>query len=279
MSHLLDLGSRKFWRLAGRVGGPRRAPAVAGRAGEPLAQGHRRTGGGRGGAARRRPSDRTTRRRPAPSMSALDGPGFDARPAAAGDPRLLRAHRGVADGGVDRLVAAVLARGGAGPRLSAGASSSSPCRCARSTWPAAWTAGSRRSLTTTDPGRRRLVCARCAGAGRTCSAAATRRVTLPGAARPSVHVAFPLESGNVQVFLRPSVSRRRRSRPGVAARPVRAGRHVRRGARRRPDYAARVPLHETSGVYVDSYGVLRTDHELRLWNASVSPALQAGATP
>lgn len=29
----------------------------------------------------------------------------------------------------------------------------------------------------------------------------TRR--LPGAAQPSVHVAFPLESGNVQVFLRP----------------------------------------------------------------------------
>jgi hypothetical protein len=28
--------------------------------------------------------------------------------------------------------------------------------------------------------------------------------TLPGADRPSVHVAFPLEAGNVQVFLRPS---------------------------------------------------------------------------
>ena len=29
---------------------------------------------------------------------------------------------------------------------------------------------------------------------------------LPGADRPSVHVAFPLESGNVQVFLRPTVT-------------------------------------------------------------------------
>ena len=30
--------------------------------------------------------------------------------------------------------------------------------------------------------------------------------TLPGVDSPSVHVAFPLESGNVQVFLRPSVT-------------------------------------------------------------------------
>ena len=33
------------------------------------------------------------------------------------------------------------------------------------------------------------------------------------------------------------------------------------------DFAARVPLHETFRVYVDEHGVLRTDHELRLWNA------------
>jgi hypothetical protein len=30
-----------------------------------------------------------------------------------------------------------------------------------------------------------------------------------------------------------------------------------------------VPLHETFHVYVDRRGVLRTDHELRFWNASV----------
>jgi hypothetical protein len=33
------------------------------------------------------------------------------------------------------------------------------------------------------------------------------------------------------------------------------------------DYAAREPLHETFRVYVDAHGVLRTDHELRLWSA------------
>ncbi|MCY4727840.1 hypothetical protein NYO98_16245 [Nocardioides sp. STR2] len=33
-------------------------------------------------------------------------------------------------------------------------------------------------------------------------------------------------------------------------------------------HAARVPLHETFHVHVDADGVLRTDHELRLWRAS-----------
>jgi hypothetical protein len=28
-----------------------------------------------------------------------------------------------------------------------------------------------------------------------------------------------------------------------------------------------VPLHETFHMYADPHGVLRTDHELRLWNA------------
>jgi hypothetical protein len=31
------------------------------------------------------------------------------------------------------------------------------------------------------------------------------------------------------------------------------------------DFAARVPLHETFRLYTDPYGVLRTDHELRMW--------------
>lgn len=43
------------------------------------------------------------------------------------------------------------------------------------------------------------------GSGRTVFSGAYSVRTLPGADRPSVHVAFPLESGNVQVFLRPSV--------------------------------------------------------------------------
>ena len=92
--------------------------------------------------------------------------------------------------------------------------------------------------------------------------------TLPGADRPSVHVAFPLESGNVQVFLRPSVvdggglvlESSRGQFGGDGAYVV-----VRDGAA----HAARVPLHEVFHVYVDAHGVLRADHELRLWRAPV----------
>jgi hypothetical protein len=92
---------------------------------------------------------------------------------------------------------------------------------------------------------------------------------LPGADRPSVHVAFPLESGNVQVFLRPEVvdggRLLLRSHSGAFGRD---GTYVVVNDQRR-DFAARVPLHETFHVYVDGRGVLRTDHELRIWNASV----------
>jgi hypothetical protein len=89
---------------------------------------------------------------------------------------------------------------------------------------------------------------------------------LPAADRPSIHVAFPLESGNVQVFLRPSIT----GDGGlVLASPP--GRFGEDGAyvvvRDRRDFAARVPLHETFHVYVDRDGVLRADHELRLWNS------------
>lgn len=89
---------------------------------------------------------------------------------------------------------------------------------------------------------------------------------LPGADRASVHVAFPLESGNVQVFLRPSVTA-----DGGLVLESPPGRFGQDGAyvvvRDRRDHAARVPLHETFRVYVDGDGVLRTDHELRLWAA------------
>jgi hypothetical protein len=92
--------------------------------------------------------------------------------------------------------------------------------------------------------------------------------TLPGADRPSVHVAFPLESGNVQVFLRPSVAD-----DGGLVLESPPGRFGQDGAyvvvRDGRDYAARAPLHETFRVYVDGHGVLRADHELRLWNAWV----------
>lgn len=93
--------------------------------------------------------------------------------------------------------------------------------------------------------------------------------SLPGADRPSVHVAFPLESGNVQVFLRPRVldggalelssPRGRFGQDGAYVTTLDRGRA----------FAARVPLHETFRVFVDDEGVLRTDHELCLWSATV----------
>jgi hypothetical protein len=103
------------------------------------------------------------------------------------------------------------------------------------------------------------------GSGRPVFSGSYSARTLPGASRPSVHVAFPLESGNVQVFLRPSVTD-----DGGLVLESPAGRFGQDGAyvvvRDRLDYAARAPLHETFRVYVDPHGVLRTDHELRLWN-------------
>jgi hypothetical protein len=92
---------------------------------------------------------------------------------------------------------------------------------------------------------------------------------LPGADRPSVHVAFPLERGNVQVFLRPDVDPDgslwlRSPREGFGGN----GMYVvveERGA----TYAAAVPIHEEFHVFVDDEGVLRTDHDLRLWSAEV----------
>lgn len=87
--------------------------------------------------------------------------------------------------------------------------------------------------------------------------------TLPAADRPSVHVAFPLEAGNVQVFLRPTIEER-----GALRLASRSGRFGQDGAyvvvRGAHTHAARVPLHETFDVYVDRAGVLRTDHQLRL---------------
>ncbi len=96
----------------------------------------------------------------------------------------------------------------------------------------------------------------------------TRR--LPGADRAGVHVAFPLEAGNVQVFLRPSVL------PGggleLRSAEGRFGEDgayvvVADGGR---TWAARVPIHETFRLAVDDEGVLRTDHELRLRSTRVA---------
>lgn len=94
----------------------------------------------------------------------------------------------------------------------------------------------------------------------------TRR--LPDERQPSVHVAFPLERGNVQVFLQPSVDvggHLRLSSP--------SGQFGSNGAYVVVDeggtYAARIPIHEEFRVYVDREGTLRTDHYLSLWGAHV----------
>lgn len=90
---------------------------------------------------------------------------------------------------------------------------------------------------------------------------------LPGSSQPSVHVAFPLESGNVQVFLRPSVLP-----DGGLELCSPSGRFGEDGAYVVVDtggtHAARVPIHETFRVYADDEGILRTDHVLRLWSAT-----------
>ncbi len=93
--------------------------------------------------------------------------------------------------------------------------------------------------------------------------------TLPGADRASVHVSFPLEAGNVQVFLRPRVLP-----DGALGLVSTAGAFGQDGAYvvvddRGRTHAARVPIHETFRVYVDPEGVLRTDHALYLWSARV----------
>ncbi len=92
---------------------------------------------------------------------------------------------------------------------------------------------------------------------------------LPGTRQPSVHVAFPLQAGNLQVFLEPSAESDgslRLSSPGGdfgdngAYVTVTGGRRV---------HAVRVPIRESFHLYVDSEHVLRTDHVLRLWSAPV----------
>ncbi|RKT82365.1 hypothetical protein SAMN05421805_11667 [Saccharopolyspora antimicrobica] len=92
---------------------------------------------------------------------------------------------------------------------------------------------------------------------------------LPGTRNPSVHVAFPLESGNIQVFLEPVALP-----DGALELRSPAGAFGRNGAYavvedKGRTFAARIPIHETFRVYVDDEGTLRTDHALRLWSARV----------
>ncbi|MCQ4120929.1 hypothetical protein [Rhodococcus tibetensis] len=92
-----------------------------------------------------------------------------------------------------------------------------------------------------------------------------RATTLPGHAQPSVHGTFPLEQGNVQVFLRPH-----NSAAGSLLLISPIGPFGDNGAYvtvmdKGRDHAARVPIHEEFHVYVDDENTLRTDHVLRLW--------------
>jgi hypothetical protein len=87
---------------------------------------------------------------------------------------------------------------------------------------------------------------------------------LPGAGRPVIHVTFPLESGNVQVFLRPQV----RDDGALVLTSTRGpfgghGAYVLVHGRGDDAWAAKVPIHEEFIVFVDEQGDLRTDHELR----------------
>jgi hypothetical protein len=94
---------------------------------------------------------------------------------------------------------------------------------------------------------------------------AYRATTMPGHTGPCVHVAFPLEQGNVQVFLAPTAREDGAlvldSGSGVFGAP---GAYVVAADEARRPYAARVPLHERFVVFVDDEGVVRTDHHLRL---------------
>jgi hypothetical protein len=264
--HLLDLGTRKFWRLTGRPvdldGSERwldapmsRSPRVTD---EWLSEEATRHGGSVG------PDEPDAGL--LPSMAVLDGPGFDAsrlRP----EIRDFYEHTAAwhlevwtgwspvfwpAGEVVSRLFGRRVEQLALPMRpldVARGMDSRvTPIRDAHGDQVvAAWSRGLR-------------------GSGRTVFSGAYSARTLPGADRPSVHVAFPLESGNVQVFLRPSVTA-----DGGLVLESPSGRFGQDGTyvvvRDGGDHAARAPLHETFHVYVDEHGVLRTDHELRLWNA------------
>lgn len=96
-------------------------------------------------------------------------------------------------------------------------------------------------------------------------------VQLPGAARPSIRVVFPLPNGSLTVLLRPEAGE-----DGSLHLWSTAGAFGEDGAYLvvRPDagehaWVRRVPLHEHFHVFVDPDGILRCDHELRLGRAEV----------
>jgi len=264
---LVDLGTRKFWRLAGRavdLDGPERWLDA------PMSGSSRVDATWLAAEAARHGGTTGTDEAGAgllPTMSALDGPGFDA---AALRPEVRDFYEHTSDWHMEvwtgwspwswpggEVVSRVWGRRVEQLSLpmrpldvAQGMDSQVvPIRDGTGTQvAAAWTRTLRQS-------------------GRPVFSGAYSARTLPAAAGPSVHVAFPLESGNVQVFLRPSVvgdGGLLLASPRGAFGEDGAYVVVRDGG----THAARVPLHETFHMYVDDHGVLRTDHELRLWGAS-----------
>lgn len=267
MPHVLDVGSRKFWQLTGRrvdlagrewwLDAPvSRSPRVSTEWLEAEAARH----GGVLGADEPRAGL-------LPSMSALDGPGFDSG----------RLHSHIRDfyehtacwrmevwTGWSPLFwpAGELVSRLWGRRVEQLALPMRPLDVAHGMDSRVTPIRDRHDIQVAAAWTRTL-----RGNGRPVFSGAYSARTLPGADRPSVHVAFPLESGNVQVFLRPSVVGN-----GGFLLESPSGRFGEDGAyvvvRDAGAHAARVPLHETFHMYVDAHGVLRTDHELRLWGAS-----------
>jgi hypothetical protein len=95
-------------------------------------------------------------------------------------------------------------------------------------------------------------------------------VALPGRDWTSVRVVFPLPNGSLQVFLRPD-----HGPDGSLVLTSGLGSFGEEGTylvvndTKDEAFARRIPIAETFNVFVDADGTLRTDHELKLWSASV----------
>ncbi len=267
MRHVQDLGSRKFWRAVGRVvdlDGPERwLDAPMSRSPKVTTEWLAAEAARHGGVLEQDDPEAGL----LPSMAALDGPGFEARGLR---PEIRDFYEHTAAWRIEvwtgwsplfwpggELIARLWGR-----RVEQLALPMNPLDVARGMDSRVTPIRDHRGVQVAAAWTRTL-----RGSGRPVFSGAYSACTLPGADRPSVHVAFPLESGNVQVFLRPSVVG-----DGELLLESPGGRFGQDGAyvvvRDVRDHAARVPLHETFHVHVDPHGVLRTDHELRLWNAS-----------
>ncbi len=94
---------------------------------------------------------------------------------------------------------------------------------------------------------------------------------LPGSDQPSVRVVFPLPTGSLTVFLRPEMTAggNLRLRSPLGAFGDDGAYLLVREPAGATAWVRRAPVAECFEVYVDGEGVLRTDHDLRLWTLSV----------